>query len=131
MRPLLRKEAVNVYLLFTKLLRCNSGGIFPMNQNSYYLLTRTASQLPRLSVTFQRKVLSPSSSFLIKIFIYFIIVTRQRVVKTNFFKNVFHRISSYYSDMCTRKSISASVRISLWFNSINSNGGMYSPFTNV
>lgn len=55
MRPLLRKEPVSIYLHTCFGAATQEGfSIYP---------TRTASQLTRLSVTFRKYVLAPSSSF--------------------------------------------------------------------
>ena len=57
MRPLLRKEPVSIYLHTCFGAATQEG--FSIDS------TRTASQLPRLSVSFQKYVLAPSSSLLI------------------------------------------------------------------
>lgn len=71
MRPLSREKPVSIY-------SCLLGHFGAATREGYSIYpTRTASQLPRLSVTFGIYVLSPSMSF----FVEFIIVVQKSVVK--------------------------------------------------
>lgn len=71
MRPLSREKPVSIY-------SCHLGHFGAATREGYSIYpTRTASQLPRLSVTFGIYVLSPSMSF----FVEFIIVVQKSVVK--------------------------------------------------
>ena len=70
MRPLSREEPVGIYSQ-------NRFRAATQEGSSFYS-TRTASQLPRLSVPFDVKVLSPSQYFIDQF--YFIIVTYHSIV---------------------------------------------------